>query len=338
MERIRVDGYRPIKVIEETPKPTKIVQSVNNEEVFISKEENERLANIWIDYYNEQKSGKYGYSTLRPFEEERYNKLLEQKKNGFKDETIKLNSIEDCNKLLDKINTKIETEKGDIQNTDFRLVQEATKSLYENTKKSPAILEDLRMNKAYLKAEKSTAGVANTQFNRITLNNSYFSDYDKFYQLCKDNTELHLYGSGEYHSWWSEVAKGNETKSIITHEFGHRLQHEIASKIRWKRIGESKAFDYFYNKYGVINSFGQKYLEVDTNKIERDLIYEPIRRLQQKEGLTQKEIINKYVSMYGRSSYSEMFAEVFANSQLGKSNALGDELIKFLIEIGEWEE
>lgn len=335
LERMQVPGYIPVKIKEtqKTPPTTKI-KNENKEVVFISKEENERLANIWLDYYSEETSRSFG--GLRTFEQERYERLLEQKKKGFKDEKINLDSIEDCNKLLDKVNTKITTEKGDIQNTDFRLIQEATQSLYENTKKSPAILEDLRMNKAFLRAEKNTAGVANTQMNTITLNNSYYGDYNSFYKMCQDNTELHLYLSGEHHSWWSEVAKGNETKEIITHEFGHRLQNAVAFKVRLRNIEGSKLFDYFYKKYGSENSFG-KYIDADVNKIERDLIYEPIRRLQEKEGLTQKEIINKYVSMYGRESYKEMFAEVFANSQLGKSNALGDELIKFLIEIGEWE-
>ena len=344
-KKLSVSGYHKIKIKDDSPTKEEIKRSESvvknpktngiNTEVFISKEENEKLANVWLKYYEEESTKKGGH--LREFEKERYDRLLKLKENGFKDEVIKLDSIENCNKLLDKVNTEIETETGDIQNTDFRLVQEATVSLYENTKKSPAIMRDLEYNKAFLRAEKNTAGVANTRLSTITLNNNYFKDYDEFYKMSKDYTELHDYADGKKHSWWSEVAKGNETKVVITHEFGHRLQGEISSKIR-AGTSNTKAYDYFFKKYGVTTSTGHKYIEADTRKIRRDLIYEPIRRLQEKEGLTQEKIIDKYVSMYGRKSYDEMFAEVFANSQLGKSNALGDELINFLIEIGEWEE
>lgn len=329
LNRLRVEGYRKVKINE--PIPSKPKNTANVKEVFISKEENEKLANIWIDYYAEYSNNKFAH--LRDFEQERYNRLLEQKKDGFKDETIRLDSIENCNKLLEKVNTEI---RGDeIRNTDFRLVQEATESLYNNTKKSPAVLDELKSNRAWLKAEKNTSGVANTQFNTITLNNQYYSNYDEFLKMAQDNSELHDYADGKKHSWWGLVAKGNETKQVIVHEFGHRLQTDIAFKARYSQ--ENKAFDFFYNKYGYLSEYGNKMLTIDPKRIERELIYEPIRRLANKEHLTQKEIIDKYVSMYGKKSYSEMFAEVFANSQLGQSNALGDELINFLIELGEWE-
>ena len=331
MERIRVEGYKPVEIVPKTPEIPQINQMpkiMNSTEVFVSKADNKRFTEDWIDYYKKQEH-------LRPFEEEKYKELLEYKKSGYKDETIKLDSIENCNRLLGKINTEIKGE--EINNTDFRLVQESTVSLYELSQKSPAVMNDLKDGKATLQAEAHTSGVANTFMDRITLNNEDYSDYNKFYDMAKDHTELHLYASGEHHSWWSEVAKGNETKEVITHEFGHRLQSSIAYDISMKSKEGAKAFDYFYEKYGKINSYnGNKYISARIREISRDLIYEPIRRLQKKTGMTQKEIINKYVSMYGRKSYDEMFAEVFANSQLGKSNALGDELIRFLTEIGEW--
>lgn len=331
LDRIQVEGYKEIPVSDaKTPRVKKEVNVGNVEVVKVSKEDNERLINMWIDYYKSQEH-------LRPFEEERYNRLLEEKKKGYKDEEIKLDSIDNCNKLLDKINTEI---RGDeINNSDFRLVQETANCVYEYSNKSPAILDGLTKGRATIVAEDRTAGVANTMMNKITLNNSYYSDYNEFYKLCKDNTELHDYLSGEKHSWWSEVADGNETKVVITHEFGHRLQSEIYYRSTRKESNPI-GYKYWLNKYGEVSEYsGESYIPYESSKkIKRDLIYEPIKRLQAKEGLTQKEIINKYVSMYGRKSYEEMFAEVFANSQLGKSNALGDELIEFLIEIGEWQE
>lgn len=334
IERMRVSGYRKVKVKKPTPiKETKKTTSTFKGEaieVFISKEENKRITDFFIEEYESQIKND---SFLRDFEKERYKQLLKEKEKGYKDETIKLDSIENCNKLLNKVNTEITGD--EIRNTDFRLVAEASQTLYSNSIKSPAIMSQLKFNRAWLQAEKNTNGVANTRMSRITLNNRYYDNYDKLYKTCTDNQKNHEYLSGNSYRWWSEVAKGNETKEVITHEFGHRLHSEISSSISFNRTGHEKAFEYFYQKYGDTDLEGRKYIKFGS-PIRRDLIYEPIRRLAKKKKLTQKEIIEKYVSGYGKKDYDEMFAEVFANSQLGKSNALGDELINFLIEIGEW--
>lgn len=327
MERIRVDGYKPVEITPKIENTTPTPKVVNKTEVFVSKEENKFLNEYWLSYYKENEK------TLRPFEKERYDELLKIKKDGYKDETIKLDSIENCNKLLDKVNTEITGE--EINNTDFRLVQEATVSLYDYSKKSPAIMEDLRRNKATLTAEKRTSGVANTIYNKITLNNEDFGNYDEFYRMCKSSTKQYPELS-DPQNWWSEIAEGNETKEVITHEFGHRLHRQLVHKVKANVERESGIWNYFYDKYGIINSYGRPFIDKSYNEIGRDLIYEPIRRLQEKTGMTQKQIIKKYVSLYGRKHYNEMFAEVFANSQLGKSNMLGNELIDFLSEMGEW--
>ena len=329
-DRLSVKGYHPIKV-REASVPKAGASAGSGIEVFISKEENKALASNWLEYYKKEEETRH---FLRPFEKERYEKMLAEQKAGYKDETIKLDSIEDCNRLLEKVNTEITGD--DIKNTDIRLVAESSELIYKYSTQAPSVMDDLTRNRAWLQAKTNTDGVANTMMNRITLNNQYFSDYDKFLETCKDHTELHDYLDGKKHSWWSTVAGGNETKEVVTHEFGHRLQSEITSDIVGRSRGETKAWDYFFKKYGYEYN-GYKSLQSGSwDKIKRDLIYEPIRRLQAKTGLTQKEIIDKYVSMYGRKTYQEMFAEVFANSQLGDSNALGDELIDFLVEIGEW--
>lgn len=329
IERMRVDGYHKIKVPEPVKEEPVKPQNYKPSDTFIiTADESKKVNEYFINYYKNEEH-------LRPFEEERYKKLLEIKKQGYKDEKIELKNIDDCNKLLDRVHTELNGE--EIKKTDFRLTAEASEQLYKLSIKSPAIMNDLKMNKASLTAEKNTKGVANTWLNTITLNNRYFSDYEGFKKMCVDYTTVKQTLSGKDYTWWSQVAKGNETKVIITHEFGHRLQKQITSNIKFKQRGETKAFDFFFKKYGVINSSGNRYIETRLWEIARDLIYEPIRRLQAKTGMTQKEIIQKYVSDYGKKNYDEMFAEVFANSQLGKSNPLADELIAFLIEIGEWE-
>lgn len=338
-DRMKVSGYKPIKVVEkpvveriENQKPKQSIKSMkNNSSIFVSKEEQKRINEYYLQAYKKEleKNNRF----IRNWQQDEYDEMLKIKKSGYKDKTYKLDNIDDCKAILKTIHTTIEGD--EINETDFRLVQEATQVIYDNTIKSPCVMRELINNRATLQARERTSGVANTMMNTITLNNQDFKDYDKFKEMCKNNTELHLYASGEHHSWWSEVAEGNETKVVITHEFGHRLQNNIAWDIVFNRKN-NPAFEYFYPKYGGTYSSGERIIDASTRKIARDLIYEPIRRLQKKTGLTQKEIINQYTSMYGRSDYDEMFAETFANARLGKSNALADELIKFLIEIGEW--
>jgi len=319
IQRASVSGYHKVKVKEQLKTPT-----YKGNEVFVSAKESKKLDDYFIEHYKKEEH-------LRPFEKERYDRLLERRKQGYKDETIKLDSIESCNKLLERVNTEITGD--EIKNSDFRLVSEATEVIYKNTTKSPYVMFDLKWNRARLKLENHTSGVANTSMNDITLNNTYYKSYKSFKELTKKNIDS---------NWWSDALSKNKTKEVITHEFGHRLQDETSSKAFFQI--NNKAHDYFAKKYG--NTYYSSFLNKEITEIpveryddiKRDLIYEPIRRLQEKTGLTQREIIDKYVSRYGKSNYKEMFAETFARAQLGKSNELSDELMKFLIEIGAWEE
>lgn len=346
-DRLRVSGYKRVKL--SSPKQfgdEKVVPSskpiseatpvlprkLKENEIFVSKEENERLNEYFLEHFEEHKDD--GFYTRNEYQKARYQKLLDNKKAGYKDEIIKLDSIESCNKLLDKINTEIVGD--EIKKTDFRLLKEVSKEVYDITKNSPSLLRDLKLNRARIDAVPKANFVASTRWNNITLNNSDYSNYKTFKEMSVRNTELHLYLSGEKHSWWSEVAKGNETRQTITHEMGHRLQKAIASDISFHGDDVAKARDYFFDKYGGTEDKFGKHLKISYREIRRDLIYEPIRRLQAKSGSTQKQIINKYTSMYGRSDYDEMFAETFANGTLGKSNPLGDELINFLKELDLW--
>ena len=240
--RLSVSGYKHINykepVIETpTPTPAPIVKLSKSElkknQVFISANEAKQLDKYFIDYYKEQEH-------LRPFEEERYRKLLDRNKKGYKDETITLKSIDDCKELLDRINISIE--ENDIYNSDFRLVSEASQIFYKNAIKSKSVMEDLQRNKKWLTALPTTDGVANASMNRITLNNRYFNDYEKFKKMCIDYTEPHEYVGGKTSSWWSETAKGRETEIVITHEFGHILHKEAYFNIASGK--NKKGFDF----------------------------------------------------------------------------------------------
>lgn len=279
-------------------------------QIYISKEENKELANMYLDYYSKA-------SYLRPDEEQRYKRLLEAKEKGYQSEIITLDSIDDCKQLLDKINWSIN---GDDISVDFKLLREATMETYKVVRKSPAILRTTTMNRFYLQPESISGNeLASFGMLNIKLNTNYYSSYEKLLEIEKDNIAT---------NWHIQVAKGNETKGIIVHELGHVVHREVA----WRGVSDSnseiaKVFDYLpKTEYGA--------LRVDD--IRKEMIEVPIKRVMEKENLTRKEVIDKYVSRYGKTDEKEMFAEVFNNSQLGASNSLGDELIKFLEEIGQW--
>ncbi len=292
---------------------------ITENQIFISKKENQKLAEFYIKHYETQ-------NYLRPHEEERYKKLLELKENGFKEEIITLDNVENCSMLLEKLNWKIENDKN-IVDIDTRLLKEATEEIYRITQRVPTLMEQTKVNRYFLKAQPNTSGIANTHINTITLNNSYFNNYKTLYDTEFDNTSLHEFADGTKHSWHTQVAKGNETKSIIVHEMGHIIEGEISWEIAFRSLELRKKFDYLPK-----NEFGN----ITIQEVSKELIEEPIRRVMKKENLTRKEVIDKYVSDYGKTNHTEMFAETFANSQLGKSNSLGKELIKYLEELGQW--
>ena len=304
-------------------KVSKVAKAVSNKtdvkleyfadnQVYISQEENEELANIYLDYYNRARY-------LRPDEEERYKKLLETQKNGYQNEIITLDSIDSCNQLLDKINWTING--SDLLNTDLELLKEATMETYRIIKKCPAVLKTTQMNRYYLQPEyiPDTNEIASFSMGSIQLNTKYYSDYKKLLE-----TEINDIAT----NWHTKVAKGNETKGIIVHELGHVVHREIA----WEGFNNSNSkiaevFDYLpKTEYG----------NLKLDDIRKELIEVPIKRVMKKENLTREEVIDKYVSDYGKTDEREMFAEVFNNSQLGASNSLGDELIEFLEELGQW--
>lgn len=346
MDRLKVSGYRYIPYkkkdvdvvnkVENKPVVNVKVNKDKNNKIFISKEENERIANYYINTWEyNMANDKWSMATQRF--KGRYEELKQQQKEGFKDEEIDLSTIDGCKQLLKKVNGVLDGD--EINNTDVRLLGECSRTIYDITKKSPGLMEDTTINYTVLRAQPSAYGseVASARGSLITLNNEYFKDYDTLYKMSKEYTELHSYLDGKKHSWWSEVAEGYETREVITHEFGHSLHSQITSRINGKK--NKIGFDIYFKKYGTTTDTGYEMLEFGSyKKIRRDLIYEPVRRVAKKEGITQKDVIDKYVSQYGKSSYDEMFAETFANSQLGKSNPLGDELINYLKELGEWEE
>lgn len=326
MERLRVSGYQRIGI---TKKQTGFdISKLKENQIFISAKENEMLADYYINQWYQEIEVEKDYFYKNRFGE-KYEKLVKQKREGFKDEIITLDSFEKCEELLERVNARLDGD--EIRKMDLRLVADASKTIYNNVRRCPAWLKESSVNFTHLNA-RSTNSIAETWLGNITLNNHKYKDYNTLLELEKEQIEIHEYADRTFHSWHTQVKEGNETRLPVMHETGHNIQQQISSyydntiKGRQERINilpNVKVDEYGFTK---------------RRDIEKELMEEPIRRLMAKENITRKEVIDKYVSMYGMTNHEEMFAEMFANSQLGASNPLGDELINFLKEIGQWQE
>lgn len=58
--------------------------------------------------------------------------------------------------------------------------------------------------------------------------------------------------------------------------------------------------------------------------------FEEIRQIAADKSSDPYNLIKNNLSQYGKTNYAEFFAEVFANSQLGESNELGDAMSEWL--------
>lgn len=318
-ERMRVSGYRRVKVdVPKVEKPK--TRELKPTEIFISAKENQELAEYYFKAWEGKNSWEIRFN-------DRFAEIQEQMKTGFKDEIIDLSTFEGCNKLLGKINGKLYGD--EIKDMDIKLVSEASKSIYQNIQRCPAWLDDSKLNYTLLSA-KNLGGntIAETQMGNIRLDTYNYKSYDRLLKDEMEQQEIHEYLGGYKNSWHSLTTKDNITLGPVTHEQGHIIQQRISGQVIFNNNKELvERFNYMpRDEYG-----GFKRRDV-----EKELIEIPIKRVMEKEGITRKEVIDKYVSQYGKTDYQEMFAETFANSQLGKSNSLGNELIEFLKEIGQW--
>lgn len=130
----------------------------------------------------------------------------------------------------------------------------------------------------------------------------------------------------------------DENASIysVTHEYGHALQNSIVeNKIDWDLLKskENKLWDTMTPKIKTkedaiklkSNADGIYTREIANRKREiNNEIFEEARKIDSSFD------VQKYASQYGLTNESELFAEAFANSQLGEPNVLGQAMNKWL--------
>ena len=130
----------------------------------------------------------------------------------------------------------------------------------------------------------------------------------------------------------------DENASIysVTHEYGHALQNSIVeNKIDWDLLKskENKLWDTMTPKIKTkedaiklkANADGIYTREIANRKREiNNEIFEEARKINSSFD------VKEYASKYGLTNESELFAEAFANSQLGEPNVLGQAMNKWL--------
>ena len=130
----------------------------------------------------------------------------------------------------------------------------------------------------------------------------------------------------------------NENADIytVTHEYGHALQNSVVEKrIDWGSLKakEDRLWETMSSKATTPeqatklkqNADGIYTREIAKRKREiNNEIFEEARKIDSSFD------VQKYASQYGLTNESELFAEAFANSQLGEPNVLGQAMNKWL--------
>jgi hypothetical protein len=210
-----------------------------------------------------------------------------------------------------KIETKNNIVFSDSLNkiNDEKLLNRNKQQIINLTNKYQKMQLYLKENKLYIGSAKLTE-VANTSSfdkyssNYITLNYKKYND--------KDFAKNEWLNEGLYNA---RFLKENADIYTTTHEYGH----VVLNKLYKDELKNKEMLD-FYNKnskFNFENTVTKKY-NLEIQKIARKLENDP--RLQ----------IRDYVSGYGRTNELEMFAEMFAESQLGKDTIISRAMQEFL--------
>lgn len=210
-----------------------------------------------------------------------------------------------------KIETKNNIVFSDSLNkiNDEKLLNRNKQQIIDLTNKYPKMQSYLKENKLYIGSAELTE-VANTSSfdkyssNYITLNYKKYND--------KDFAKNEWLNEGLYNA---RFLKENADIYTTTHEYGH----VVLNKLYKDELKNKEMLD-FYNKnskFNFENTVTKKY-NLEIQKIARELENDP--RLQ----------IRDYASGYGRTNELEMFAEMFAESQLGKDTIISRAMQEFL--------
>lgn len=142
----------------------------------------------------------------------------------------------------------------------------------------------------------------------------------RFYLKDKELIDTQKFSCSQ--KWSMPCSEENYATYSVVHELGHMVHNMIVQR----EIKDLMVNDPYFIRFGGYSKQRRNILSEIKKKV--------INIAKKSEGLkTQREVLDAYLSDYGRTNPAEFFAECFANLHCGKPNALGKALGKFLEEI-----
>ena len=322
LERARVSEYKRVKVGTPKIEAPKVEVSKDDYTFFISKEDQTRRLNYKAEHLqkqiNEAKEGLSSIPTdstrswdvsMRKFYErdiKKYNLELETiKTKKIDDKTIKLTDKNDCKSLLEEINIKLQDK--NIEKIDNEVLISTTKKYYELTEKYPFLektLQERDLKLGFDRLEAGNIGEAERSGRKIELDISNFSDKEDtiFWGEHQTTTNYNMPSSKE-----------DYINYFQTHEMGHTFNYRALDYLELPDFEKLSAREFTQkaNEYFVENIY--KIAEKDTGKSRNELL--------------------EMLSDYGKTNIDETMAELFANANCGKPNALGLAFDKYFKEL-----
>lgn len=216
----------------------------------------------------------------------------------------------------------------ELSKVDSKLLSDNKAQLIKLSNKYPKISQHIDKNgltigSGYRKDTKAWAGsdfMGQYERQSIKLNYDYYKNYDNFVQ-----EELDGIKSG----WSMPCSEDNASVYTLTHEYGHFIHNNLL-----KSYVDTHQEEYFKVKESALKassvSASLKKITNFENKIIKTYVDDIMKIAKEIDPST---TFARDLSRYGKSNYAEAFAEIFANSQCGKPNALGKAMNRYLEEV-----
>lgn len=314
LNRLRVEGYRKVKIEE----PKKLIEN----KIFINKDKQIKRLNYRETYLKEKMIEAQNNLNKIPTDSNRMwditmRKDLQKKINSYDkeikeinsknviDKTITLNNQEDCKSLLKELN--IELKDTNLDRVDNEVIISTSKKYYETIEKYPFLEKNLQENGFSLEFGDLPGGVigqAQRGGRKVELDIGSLGKKDDAifwgeYQT-KDNYNM-------------PCSKDNYMVYHATHELGHLFNYRVLDNIDIKGYEDLSAREY-------------------TQKTNEYFIDKIFNIASSESGKTKAELTS-LMSDYGKKDVDEAMAELFANANCGKPNALGDAFNKYFEEL-----
>ena len=259
-----------------------------------------------------EKLGDMSYDEWKAYHKENQNNKTKANASSTGNYT-KVTNKQEANDALSRLFGSVEPK---FLKNNEKLVVENTNQILELNSKYGAISEG---NQGYITSSPSgravawTSGTYKESDNRTNLSlvGKYYKDPDALKELelkCRDS------------QWSMPFSDDKWNVYTVTHEYGHILESHIARKREdWDGLAEKVKN---YNPALRLKEYRK------AEQKQEKLIYNEIIEIAKNNNPDFD--LRSQLSRYGQSKYCEAFAEIFANSQCGKPNELGNAMLQWL--------